>query len=278
MYALIRIDLDLYFLQHLCMNLLLLNLNCISLWGSSVRTATRRRVWLGAVMGAVCSWVSIWIPGTFAMRQIIGGMVSFYTMAGICFGKWWGRGILTHLKNMICYGFLLGGAMVFLLKTGLPARILSAGISNHKLWIFLLTALAAYDLLLLLNRRGKRDPNLCRAILVRGDGSHLTVSALMDTGNSLKEPISGRPVAVTCIDLMSQYFKGSFPQGFRAVPYHSVGCNGGIMKGYRIPEMILETDGICYKIRDVYAAVSDNKLTRKGRYEMIVSPDFLKDN
>ena len=50
-------------------------------------------------------------------------------------------------------------------------------------------------------------------------------------------------------------------EGFRAVPYHSIGKKHGILPGYLLPELVLETGGMKYRFTDVYVAVSHEKIS-----------------
>ncbi len=68
-------------------------------------------------------------------------------------------------------------------------------------------------------------------MLIRRKGRHAVVRALVDTGNRLREPVSGLPVMIVeqakLRDFLPDDFdatreKGSVPEGFRAVAYGAV--------------------------------------------------------
>ena len=112
---------------------------------------------------------------------------------------------------------------------------------------------------------------MCRATLIR-DGARVTVAALIDSGNSLTEPISGKAVSVVDEKVFRSLW-GNGGQGYRAIPYHSIGKSRGILEGYLLPELRLEVNGMCKTFRNVYIAVSPECISEK----MIINPRILTE-
>ena len=78
-------------------------------------------------------------------------------------------------------------------------------------------------------KRKRNNPAIVR-LCYRGAEGPLRIHALVDSGNTLTEPISGAPVSV----LDARIFYRLWPEGlsgFRVIPYHSVGKKSGILKG-----------------------------------------------
>ena len=80
-------------------------------------------------------------------------------------------------------------------------------------------------------------------------GQKVCVWALHDTGNSLKDPITGNPVLVVgpkvaerLVGLTQNQLEnpidavGDIP-GLRLIPYHTVGQDKGILLGIRLPNI-----------------------------------------
>ena len=67
------------------------------------------------------------------------------------------------------------------------------------------------------------------------------------------------------------------------IPYHSIGKKRGIMRGYLLPELELDTEGMRLKFKDVYIAVSDEEVSRTDgaeveSVEIIINPGLFEKN
>ena len=109
-------------------------------------------------------------------------------------------------------------------------------------------------------QRGKEC--VCRVSLVNGL-EKVSVSALIDSGNSLVEPISGKPVSIIEKDVFASLWKKE-PDYYRAVPFHSIGKKRGMLKGFLLPEIHIERDGLVKVCHDVYVAVSEEQIAGVG--------------
>lgn len=239
---------------------------------STVRTAAGRRLLLGAAFGAVCYF----LPFLWNVEPVLKLSVCFLGgTAGMLFLAFPVKGFrmfLKLLKYLILYSAGMGGGMLLLLRMIGQLGISSGGI---------LALMGTGGILFLFLRRfdpGRSQENcVCCATLVCG-GNRLTVNALIDSGNSLIEPVSGKPVSVVDEDV----FRGlwhDMPSGFRAIPYHSIGRKHGILQGYLLPELQLEIDGVVKGFYGVYIAVSKELIsddTEADSVKMIINPLLLK--
>lgn len=102
----------------------------------------------------------------------------------------------------------------------------------------------------------------------------------MIPGNSLIEPISGKPVSVIEHSLVTKLWEEE-PRIFRAIPYHSIGKRHGILKGYLLPELRIERNGVTKICRDVYIAVCEEYLMSEENEDvsvkMILNPRLFED-
>ena len=97
-----------------------------------------------------------------------------------------------------------------------------------------------------------------RVVLIQG-GKVLYMEALVDTGNSLYEPISGRPVCVMDSGPAAEFWPEDAP--CRIVPYQSVGAERGVMRAYRLKELQIEMEGLRLIRKDIYVAISPKPLS-----------------
>lgn len=273
-----EIYIDSLFLVNFVMNLYLLLLVNESI----CRTATRLRLILGAAIGAGIYLVPFFVGGCvwlkIAMGMLAGTCLMIFTAFPIrslrAFGMITARLLLTS--------FLMGGGILFLMQRIPFIRQHFPGISGVMgagALVFLLTAY--------LQERKAGKSHLCQVTLSGKDGK-MKVAALLDSGNSLVEPISGKPVSVIDKNVFHGLWKEP-PEFYRAIPYHSIGKQRGILKGYLMSEIQIEVDGVIKSCRDVYIAVSEESITgdavsmsenahrRELSIKMIVNPVLLKE-
>lgn len=263
-----EVYLDSIFLICFCMNRYLLGLAALCL----PCTATHARLWAGAAIGAAGELLALLMPGGGMPLRLLLFAVSLYGMEGVTFRCWWGRGLIKITEGLCVCFFLLGGALKLLLGL-LPGR---EGWLPCSAVVLLLGA-GCYEGIRLLMLRRRRDPGDCRVTLYGVDGHRVQIRGLVDTGNSLTEPISGRPVAVLEQRVWEQLYSEQPPSGMRVIPYHSVGKPAGILTGYPVKDMEVEIGGIRQKCREIYVAIWQERLSESGAYEILLQPAMLEN-
>lgn len=253
---------DSLFLVNFVMNLYLL----ILVNQSALRTATRSGMLLGAAVGALCYLVPFLVPLPVWIKYPLGLMVGTWLMIHITFHPRNVRGFLKILGCLLGYTFLMGGLLLFV-NSAIPF------FSRYTERVSVICGVGALGVLFVSYLREresrKRLHSACKATLIRG-GKRLCVKALLDSGNSLLEPISGKPVSVIDHKIFQALWEeGEIP--FRAIPYHSIGKSRGIMRGYLLPILELEIDGVVRSFADVYVAVGEES----GNVPMILNPTLL---
>lgn len=243
---------------------------------STFRTAAPWRMLLGALtgsMGYVLMLVGILPP---VLRLPVGILAGGGGMLLIAFPVKSLRTLLKLSERLLLAAFGMGGIQLFLIRCFPTFRQWLTGV-----WGILTVGGIAF---LFLGRvmTGRREKDcVCRATL-RREGASMTVVALIDSGNSLVEPISGKPVSVVEEEVFRALWENSM-QGFRAIPYHSVGKSRGILNGYLLPELALEVGGVRKELRDVYIAVSSEGLhapqsAAEESIKLIVNPRLLEED
>ncbi|MCM1091941.1 MAG: sigma-E processing peptidase SpoIIGA [Butyrivibrio sp.] len=239
---------DSLFVINFVMNLYLLML----VNQSTLRTATRRRMAVGACTGAVIylvpfmlgipswvKWPTAFLAGTGLMVEIAFRPRSFTILLRI-------------IRQLFWYSFLMGGLLLAAEGMMPFLRPFMTGICG-----ILGLGTLAYWLIAFLVRtdRRKRGNSICKATLINGE-TQVCVTALLDSGNSLREPVSGKPVSVIDRGLYRALW-GEEEIPYRVVPYHSIGKAGGILPGYLLPMMEVELDGVVRRLQNVYVAVCE---------------------
>lgn len=126
-------------------------------------------------------------------------------------------------------------------------------------------------------REHRAGRNTCwRAELTHGNVKR-TVTALMDSGNSLYDPFTGRPVCIVEAGTAEALGILSKPEKIHIIPYHSVGKQHGLLQAAAVDEMYLEKEGQERRIKQVMLAVSPHGLSAGGRYQLILHPVLLEE-
>lgn len=239
---------------------------------SSLCTATPGRLLLGALFGAVSYFLPFFLPGPPWLKLFLGAAVGCAGMIWITFRVSSMGAFFKILWKLVIYSFFMGGILLFLIRS-IPA--LRLGLMN----IFSIMGIGGAGFLALSRffRDRRKSGSICRATLIR-KGDQMTVAALLDSGNSLVEPVSGKPVSIIEKNIFKSLWKEE-PAGYRAIPYHSIGKKRGILQGYLLPELLIEVEGEVKACRDVYVAVSEELCgtdSCEGQVRMILNPRLLQ--
>lgn len=208
---------------------------------------------LGGIYAAFCL-----LPGFAFLGNILWRTVSLVAMAVIAYG--WS---VSALRRGMVFAFLclaLGGAMVGIGQGGILGIACAAGV---------------LCLLCCIGFRGKLGgTNYVPVELNYGD-NHLTLTALQDTGNTLRDPVTGQQVLVIgagaaqrLTGLTQDQLKkpvesvGAIP-GLRLIPYHSVG-NCGFLLAMRFQNVRIGSwQG------SALVAFAPEGLSREGAYQAL---------
>ena len=132
-----------------------------------------------------------------------------------------------------------------------------------------------------------------------GDGELSTV-ALVDTGNRLRDPLSGHPVMIVEAEAFSSLLPPSLHQWlsdrekpdlnaltqalaqspwssrFRLIPYNSIDREHGMLVGFRPDEVIVRTGSESLSTRDVVVGICHRRLDPEGPYHALIPPEILQ--
>lgn len=269
MHYIIYVD-SLFFLNFI-MNLYLL----ILVDRSMSRRVRMWRLFAGAAVGALCFLVPFWTRGPVFLKLAAGAAAGTAGMLCVTFPVRSFGMFLKLLERLLLYSFGMGGALLFLIRCLPGSRAFLTGT---------LGLLGTGGIVFLLFMKSRSGPglehSLCRAVLIR-KGEKLAVRALVDSGNSLIEPVSGKSVSIVDKAVFDRLW-GEDRSTFRAIPYHSIGKRRGILEGYLLPELLLETEGMKFRFTQVYIAVSSEKISGTEDAEgesvnMIINPGLFAE-
>ncbi len=109
------------------------------------------------------------------------------------------------------------------------------------------------------------------------EGHRINHRALIDSGNFLREPLSGKAVAIISKSaaMKLKSIEGiDFDKRYCLVPYSSIGVKNGLLEGYRMDKAYVNgklMEGIVVAIYDTEFC----RLSGEEEYQMLLSKDFL---
>lgn len=257
-----EVYLDVLFILQLAMNLLLL---CL-VNGMMKQKVSKRRILGGAFVASVCSLALIMLPFAFLFRISGGMLLSAVIMGVITFRIKSLTVFLQYLKKLSIGTLLLGGMSMIILKM-FPKEMKRGGGAAVVLLV------GGLSFLFISTFFRKKDS--CGCMVTLYGEKEMQINALLDTGNALVEPISGKPVAVLDKAVFDSLFPGT-REGFRIIPYRSVGRKYGLLHGYLLNRIKVETEDGSREYHEVYVGLSEEILSNDNSYKMILNPKILE--
>lgn len=234
-------------------------------------TVTLRRIVFASAAGTLLFCVIFLLSGISRnMKVLLFALCSLATL-WLAFSI---RSLQVFCRAVILYhaaAFLLAGALYALLRaagkrpamTTMQASLCAAGIGTAALYIL---------------RWEKKSAQAVIVTAVLEDGDvKITLEALIDSGNSLYDPISQRPVCVVEKAALEGRIPLDIPEKFRLIPYHSLGKKHGIMQAVEIEKLKVKKEGQELVIEKALLGLYENKVTQNGAYQMILHPALLEN-
>lgn len=191
----------------------------------------RKRALLASAIGSVYAGICL-LPGFAFLGNLFWRLIFLFLMVLIAYG--YSKSALRRGAVFMFLSLALGGAAYGMGNGGFVGLICAGGI------------------ICLLCGFGLRKPVGSAAYLpieLTYGKKHLSLTALQDTGNTLRDPITGGQVLVIGADaaqkltgLTQQQLQrpveslGQLP-GLRLIPYHTVGSPGNFLLALRIPKV-----------------------------------------
>jgi stage II sporulation protein GA (sporulation sigma-E factor processing peptidase) len=282
------IYIDTLFLLNALVDYLLL-LAAARLVGEPLR---RWRFALGAGLGGVYA-VAIFLPGLSFLAHPLCRLASVALMMVVSYGG--SRRLLRQGLLFVVLTCAFGGGVVAIGLLGGTGLSLGNGVfySALDLKVVLLSAAVCYGVLTLVFRRLARhsaaNGELVPVRLRLGERM-VDLTALVDTGNTLTDPVSGRPVVVAEGERTAPLFPrehrpgpgdltdpaaaltrlgtGAWRGRFRLLPYRSVGVDRGLLLAVRLDGLELDGQGR----GPVLVALSPTPVSDGGGYQALVGP------
>lgn len=130
------------------------------------------------------------------------------------------------------------------------------------------------------------------------DKKHQNIKALIDTGNNLKDPLSGDPVIVVYykalkdllpndlyqnLNLSKSYedfvkciLNSKYKNRIRVIPYNAIGISNGLITGIKIDKLIVKKEGHLKVLEDVIMTFYHLPLSQEGIFDALAFPEIIR--
>ncbi|WP_099468535.1 sigma-E processing peptidase SpoIIGA [Konateibacter massiliensis] len=273
---------DVLFLINMCMNFFIL-----SIVGKILRcTATYLRIILICAISSMLTIVIIMLPlqGVLIKYTLIFGVNVISTKTALKLKD--GISILKAVILLYIMTFLFGGILNFLTyaKKINAEQVLLAG-----LLLFILARGA-----IKIDRFYKRTSGKVCEVTISLNDRRLRLKGLMDTGNSLVDPVSRQPVNIVpfevikelltdkeaiCIENFLEYKAEDIEMEelgeLYYIPYSSVGRKNGLLPAIKVEELCIVYGGSVIEVARPMIGICQNEFVSDKRYQIILNPKLV---
>lgn len=214
------------------------------------------------------------------------------------------KGIKDFLRELLIFylaSFTFGGVTFALLYFINPGNILFKNgrlVGTYSLKMILIGGLIGFFIIIISfksikNKLSKKDM-LCNISIVLEEGK-VDVNAIIDTGNFLKEPLTGKPViivekdvlknviSVNILENMQEIINGTkeleekYISKIRLIPFSALGTENGLLLGIKPENFYISYQGKIVENKKVIVGIYNKKLSRNNKYKALVGLDIINN-
>ena len=286
--------LDIILLENICMNYIILLATGII----NKCKISYFRILLSSLLGAiyaVITYMNIFKAYSNVILKIILSIVMIY----IAYSAKNPKKLFKELIIFYLTSFAFGGISFALLYMINPSEVRVKNgvfVGTYPLKVVLIGGIIGFLTIIIAFKSYKSKMNkkdIYYDIKIKLSGKEIETKAIIDTGNFLREPITGDPVVVVerslmydilpksilnniddilggNLDLMND--KQEYISRIRLIPYSSLGNKNGMLLGIKADEIIIENNTMSNVILGIYK----DSLTKRGEYRALVGLELVE--
>ena len=263
------------------------------------------RVFISSVLGALYS-VFMFFPNLSIFYTGFAKFLSALAIVAVAYNI---KGIRLYLKTLglfyvvtLCFG---GGVFALFYFTGIGSMlgaVVRNGIIYFNLpWQLLFISIALSYIIIsgvwkaVLGRVTKSSCYI--NLIISYYNKQTSVRALLDTGNSLHDPISNFPVIVTEYDCLKNILPENFLKAvksdtlnfeniscisdtvllnkLRIIPFSSLGKENGMLIGFRPDSVVADINETNRTIENVIIGICSVRLSKDGSFHALINPEII---
>ena len=289
--------LDIIFLENLC-------INCIIIFATALinkSSISIIRILLSSLIGSVYA-VIVYMSISEIFTNVLLKILLSVCMVHVAYNS---KNVKSLLKQLILFyltSFTFGGVAFALLYFIKPQDILIKNgvlIGEYPVKIALTGVFVGFIILTVAFKNIKKKiskKDMYCTVTIEFQNKYKTLKAMIDTGNLLKEPLSGNPVIVVekqelldilprnILDNTEKIIAGQYEIGineyaikFRVIPFTSLGKENGLLLGFKIDNLKINYDDQEFYKKDVIVGIYSKKLSKNNAYNALIGLDVINE-
>ena len=280
-------------------------MNAIILYATGIIAKSKLsflRIFLASLVGAIYVFLEYIIKINYNLKIILRILLSiiiiFIAFNPQTINKMWKELVLFYLTT-----FTFGGIATYLIYVLKPEKIVIKNgvfIGNYVLKVIFIGAILGTLILVISfkitkSKISKKD--LKRKIKITLNNKSILLDALVDTGNMLKEPITGDSVIIVeknalytilpndilknidkilggDFNEISEEIKNEYMKKLKIIPFSSLGKQNGMLIGIK-PQKVEIIDEQIETKNNAIIGIYNKSLTKRGEYNAIIGPELL---
>lgn len=295
------IYLDIIFVENVLMNYIILFATLVVIKVKNKRQQIK--LFLSSIIGSTYALI-VYLGILPIYSNLVAKIILSVVMIYVAFRPLNMKQLLKQLLIFYLVSFVFGGctfALIYFIKPENVKIHNGVFVGTYPIKVALLAGVVAFiitEIAFKINRNKLNRHNTFFCIKIYDGEKMLKVNALLDSGNMLKEPISGMPVIIIEKETLSKLIPGEilnyiediiggdekedkdgiqqYLSKIRMVPFMSIGKDNGMLVGIRVDKVKIETEDINIEKENVIVGIYNNKLTKDNKYNALIGLNFLE--
>jgi len=289
---------DVVFFENLLLNYIILVATCLIARGK----VNFLKIFFSSTLGSFYAILNYMIKMSTIENMLCKILISVF-MIIIAFGKKSIKGLMKNLIMFYLTSLTFGGAAFMLLFLVNPKKVIYNDghfIGTYPIKIAICGGILGFILIVVVAKTIKNRliiGNMICELDIFYRNKVIRIKTLVDSGNLLKEPITGEDVIVVeknslkdlvdedilndiesilsgkWIGEMSEKF---YDYKFKVVPFSSLGNDNGVLLGFK-PDYIKVYDDEVYIKKNILVGIYDGRLSRTNMYTSLIGLNILKE-
>ena len=261
------------------------------------------RIILSSLIGSVYA-VIVYLNILSIYSNLFAKIILSIVMVYVAFNPKNAKVLLKQILIFYLVSFIFGGctfALIYFIKPENVRMKNGVFVGVYPLKVGLIAGAIAFvttQIAFKINKSKLNNKNTFFNIQLYYKNQSITVKALLDSGNMLKDPISQAPVIIVereslskiipekVLDYIGNIIGGDETENkqdiqeylskIRMVPFMSLGKENGMLVGIRLDKIKIETEDIDIQKENVIAGIYEKKFTKDNKYNALIGLNLLE--